>query len=168
MKACWALLNLGANPKWKERILKEYKALVANHTNTLSTEPLYKRLASIPLNAWEDELPSVDLVIRETLRFTTSGPTLRRNVQKDIVVDGVTIKRGDFIAYSTFEAHMNPDIYSNPTSFDPERYLEGREEDKKETSAYIGWGAGTSDLDVLRDGVASSIPFYQGVIHVLE
>ena len=56
---------------------------------------------------------------------------LRRNGQKDIVMNGVTIKRGDFLAFPTFEPHMNPDIYSNPTLFHPDRYLEGREEDKK-------------------------------------
>jgi len=152
MKACWALLNLGANLKWKERVIKEYKALVANHTNTLSTESLHTRLASIPLNAWEDEIPSVDLVIRETLRLSTGGGTaLRRNVQKDITVDGVTIKRGDFMAYSVFGAHINPNIYSDPTSFDPDRYLEGREEDKKEAFAYLGWGAGVSDLNILHE-----------------
>jgi sterol 14-demethylase len=147
MKACWALLNLAANPNWKERLTKEYRALVANHTNTLSTEPLHKRLASIPLNIWEDELPSVDLLIRETLRFTMIGPALRRNVQKDVPVDGVIIKRGDFVVYSMNEAHMNPDIYSNPTSFDPDRYLEGREEDKKETFSHTGWGAGESRFE---------------------
>ena len=142
IKACWALLKLGANPKCKERVVKEYNALIANHTNMLATEPLHKRLASIPLNVWEDELPYVDLVIRETLRFTMSGALLRRNVQKDIAVDGVTINRGDFVAFPTFEPHMNPDIYSNPTLFDPDRYLEGREEDKKEMFAYVAWGAG--------------------------
>jgi sterol 14-demethylase len=148
MKACWVLLKLGADPKCKERVMKEYNTLVANYSNTLSTDPLHKRLASIPLNAWEDELPYVDLVIRETLRFTMSGSLLRCNVQKDIVVDGVTIKRGDFMALPTFEPHMNPDIYSNPTSFDPDRYIEGREEDKKETFAYVAWGAGASDSNI--------------------
>jgi sterol 14-demethylase len=142
IKACWVLLKLATNPKWKERVMKEYDTLVASHSNTLSTEPLHKRLASIPLKAWEDELPSVDLVIRETLRFTIFGPMFRRNMQKDIVMDGVTIKRGDFMALPTFGAHMNPDIYSNPSSFDPDRYLEGREEDKKEMFSYVAWGAG--------------------------
>ena len=142
LQVCWVLLKLGANLKWKERVVKEYNTLIANHTNTLGTEPLHKRLASIPLNAWEDELPSVDLVICETLRFTFSGSMLHRNVQKDIVMNGVTIKRGDFLAFPTFEPHMNPDIYSNLTLFDPDRYLEGWEEDKKEMFAYVAWGAG--------------------------
>jgi len=131
--------------------VKEYTTLVANHSNTLSTEPLHKRLASIPLNAWEDELPSVDLVIRETLRSTLSTVLYRRNLQKDIVVDGVTIKRGDFMALPVLEAHMNPNIYSNPSSFDPDRFLEGREEDKKETFAYFAWGAGATNFDLHSD-----------------
>ena len=142
IKACWALLKLGANPTWKERVIKEYNTLVASHSNTLSTEPLHKRLASIPLNAWEDELPSVDLVIRETLRLTRSNPLFRRNMRKDIVVDGVTVKRGDFMVLPGYGQHMNPDIYSDPFSFDPDRYSEGREEDKKEMFAFVAWGAG--------------------------
>jgi len=127
--------------------MKEYTTLVANRSNTLSTEPLHKRLASIPLNAWEDELPSVDLVIRETLRLTISGAFVRRNMQKDIVLDGVTVKRGDFMALPMFGPHMNPDIYSNPSLFDPDMFLEGREEDKKETFAYLAWGAGASNFE---------------------
>lgn len=38
--------------------------------------------------------------------------------------------------------HMNPDIYTDPTEFDPSRYLAGREEDKKVADAYLGWGGG--------------------------
>ncbi len=38
--------------------------------------------------------------------------------------------------------HMNPEIYTDPTEFDPGRYLPGREEDKKVDNAYLGWGAG--------------------------
>lgn len=118
------------------------KALVANHTNTISPDPLHKRLATIPLNAWEDELPALDLVIRETLRMTLTGSALRRNMNKDITVDGLTIQRGDFMTYQVGEAHFDPEIYTNPEEFDPSRYMEGREEDRKQTFAYIGWGVG--------------------------
>lgn len=149
--------------------MKEYNNLVASHSNTLSTEPLHKRLASIPLNAWEDDLPSVDLVIRETLRITPPSSLFRRNVQKDIVVDGVTIERGDFMALPSHVPHLNPDIYSNPSSFDPERYFEGREEDKKETFAYVAWGAGASNVDhiIYLEIEKWFLLFFQGVIYVL-
>lgn len=38
-------------------------------------------------------------------------------------MNGVTIKHSDFMAYSTFEVHMNPNIYSNPSLFDPKGTL---------------------------------------------
>jgi sterol 14-demethylase len=40
------------------------------------------------------------------------------------------------------DVHMNPDIYPDPPTFDPERYKPGREEDKREHYGYLGWGAG--------------------------
>jgi hypothetical protein len=47
-----------------------------------------------------------------------------------------TIKRGGF-------PYMNPNIYFNPTTFDLERYPEGREEDRKrEIFSYMGWEVG--------------------------
>jgi sterol 14-demethylase len=142
MNSCWTLIHLGSNPSWKQRAIDECKALVANHTNTLSSDPLHKRLSAIPLDAWENELPALDLIIRETLRMTLVGSALRRNVHQDITVDDVIIKRGEFMTYQIADTHMNPDIYTEPTRFDPDRYLEGREEDRKETFAYIGWGVG--------------------------
>ncbi|KAH9478207.1 Cytochrome P450 monooxygenase [Psilocybe cubensis] len=139
---CWTLLFLGSNPVWKKKVVDELKALVANHTDTLSSEPLHKRLAAIPLNAWEEQLPTIDLAIRETLRITATGSTLRRNMHKDVTVDGVTVKRGDFLTYQLADVHLNPEIYKDPMQFDPSRFLEGREEDRKETFAFIGWGVG--------------------------
>ena len=140
--ACWALLYLGAHPTWKRRAIEEYTALVLKHTNTLSSEPLHKRLATIPLDAWENELPSIELIIRETIRMTISFAALRRNVGKELEVEDVVIKRRDFVLYSLGRAHMDSEIYTEPTMFDPDRYLEGREEDRKQTYAYVGWGAG--------------------------
>ena len=55
---------------------------------------------------------------------------------------------------------MNPDIYFNPTMFDPTRFSPDRLEDKKQTHAFLGWGAGEIDtmlnapLTVLRNVLA--------------
>ncbi|KAF9557038.1 cytochrome P450 [Agrocybe pediades] len=139
---CWNLLCLGSSPVWKEKVIEDFKKLLHNNTPAMADEPIYKRLASIPYTAWEDELPAVDLVIKETLRIIGSSSAMRRNIHHDITVDGVSIKRGDFMTYQAADAHFNPDVYTDPKKFDPGRYLEGREEDKKEAYAYIGWGAG--------------------------
>jgi len=141
--SCWALLHLATNPNWKRKAIDEYKALVDKHANTTSSDlALHMRLSTIPLDAWEDELPSLDLIIRETLRISRSATLLRRNIEKDIQVGEAIIKRGDFLAYTSSDVHLNPDIYTNPMAFDPDRYGPGREEDRKETFSYLGWGAG--------------------------
>ena len=65
------------------------------------------------------------------------GPDLKIPGAPDVVVhnDG-------FLLYNMSDVHMNPDIYPDPTTFDPERYKPGREEDKREHYGYLGWGAG--------------------------
>jgi cytochrome P450 len=147
------LLHLGTNPKWKRKAIDECKTLVDKYTNTTSSDPLHVRLSTIPLNVWEEELPSVDAIIRETLRISGSGTFLRRNIVKDIQIGDATIRKGDFVAYSSAEVNLNPDIYTNPMTFDPDRYGPGREEDRKETFGYLPWGAGmylttTSNADI--------------------
>ena len=152
--ASWALLHLGANPKWKRKAIDECKMLVDKYTNTTSSDPLHARLSTIPLNAWEEELPSLDAIIRETLRISVSNTFLRRNIEKDIQIGEVTIRRGDFLAYPSAETNHNPEIYTNPMTFDPDRYGPGREEDRKEAFSYLSWGAGmlylitTSNSDI--------------------
>ena len=136
------MLHLGTNPKWKHKAIDEYKALLNKYTNTTSSDPLYTRFSTIPLNAWEDELPSVDLIIRETLRISGSFMAYRRNIGNDIQAEDATIKRGDYVVYSTDHANLNPNIYTNPMTFDPDRYGPGREEDRKEAFGYLAWGAG--------------------------
>ncbi|KAF4611869.1 hypothetical protein D9613_003960 [Agrocybe pediades] len=140
--SCWTLLYLSSNEEWKQKAEEEIRTMLDNHNLSGSAEPLHRRLASIPLNVWEDELPSVDLIIRETLRVVGAASIIRRNVQDEVVVDGILIQRGDFLTYQVADAHMNSAIYTDPGKFDPSRYLEGREEDKKETFSFLGWGVG--------------------------
>lgn len=75
--------------------------------------------------------------------MTVSFAALRRNVGKELRVEDAVIKPRDFLLYSLGRTHMDPEIYPEPTKFDPDRYLEGRDEDRKQTCAYLGWGAGT-------------------------
>ncbi|KAG6886675.1 hypothetical protein C0992_002857, partial [Termitomyces sp. T32_za158] len=142
MNVCWNLLYLGMNSQWKEKVYAEVQALLAQHTDTLSTQPLYQRLASISMSTWEDEMPAMDSVIRETLRVIATGTLLRRNLGKDVEIEGSKISRGEFLAFSSADVHHNPEIYPEPLSFDPGRFDEGRAEDRKVPLGYVGWGAG--------------------------
>lgn len=140
--ACWAIVFLASHPEWKAKVKAEINAIIEKHTNTLSTEPLHKRLAAIPISVWDDELPVLELVIRETLRLSISGTALRRNVVEELIIANGRVNKGDFVAYSLADVHMNPEIYDQPDKFDPSRFETGREEDKKGTFSFLGWGAG--------------------------
>jgi hypothetical protein len=149
-QACWTLLHLGANPEWKHKITSEIAALVSKYTDSTSADPFHKRLSTIPLHAWETELPILDLVLQETIRFVNTGTLLRRNIVSNFTVSGKNIEKGAFIAYSLADAHMNPDIYSNPRKFDPNRFLESHGEDRKRNFSFLGWGAGALSRHLYR------------------
>ncbi|KAJ8523130.1 hypothetical protein ONZ45_g407 [Pleurotus djamor] len=161
INSCWDMIYLASSPEWKGRVVSEVNSLLEKYTPG-STEPIHQRLSSIPISAWEDEMPAMDLVIRETLRLTLSAAALRRNVLEDLKVDGKVIKKGDFLAYSLADVHLNPEIYSEPLKFDPSRFEAGREEDKKGTWSFLGWGSThhTTPLFVLSEllGVAGRHP----------
>ena len=141
--ACWALLYLGIHDDWRQRAVSEVQSMISAHSDdTLGTEPFHKRLASIPLSAWEDELPALDLIIRETIRLSSSNTLLRRNLRSEVDAGGVRIEKGDFMAYLAADVHMDENIYKNPGMFDPGRYGADRNEDKSVYCGYVGWGAG--------------------------
>ena len=140
--ACWAIVYLSFHDEWKSKAKEEVDALVNKHTTNSSNEPLHQRLASIHVSAWEEEMPVLDLIIRETLRISVNGLTLRRNLLEDLTISGCLVKPGDFVAYSLADVHLDPEVYSRPNEFDPARFSPGREEDKKGTLSYLVWGAG--------------------------
>ena len=140
--ACWALVYLSFHDGWKAKAKAEVDALVNKHTTNSSNEPLHQRLASIPVSAWDEEMPVLELIIRETIRIIVTGLILRRNLSEDMKFSGGLVKPGDFVAYSLADVHLNPEIYSQPYEFDPARFTPGREEDKKGTFSYLAWGAG--------------------------
>lgn len=88
----------------------------------------------------------MDMVIRESMRLNVVWVALRRNVERDITLAGGSVKQGEFLAYNMYDTHMDPEIYTDPTSFDPSRFAPGGQEDQKAPMAYLGWGAGQFPL----------------------
>jgi len=107
-----------------------------------SSEPIHQRLSRIPLSAWEDEMPVVESIIRETLRLVKNDTALRRNFADNLQVAGKTIDKGAFMAYNMADVHLNELFYPEPLKFDPDRFTTPREEDKRGNISFLGWGAG--------------------------
>jgi len=141
---CWMLLHLATNDIWRAKAITEIQHLLNTytHTHAHSSEPIHQRLSTIPITAWEDEMPVIDLIMRETLRLVMNGSALRRNLVDDLQVDGKCINKGVFVAYNLGDVHLDGGIYKEPFMFDPERFCVPREEDKNGELLFLAWGAG--------------------------
>lgn len=122
----------------------EVDAAISKHRATTKQTPL-EILKTLTVDDWESEFNLIDLCLRESIRLQTVGAAFRKNISKRDVVIGDTgevIPPGAFAATHSDDLNMNPDIYTNPSKFDPGRFLPDRAEDQKEPLAFAGWGMG--------------------------
>ncbi|KAF2218975.1 cytochrome P450 [Elsinoe ampelina] len=144
MNVAWVLCYLATEPEWQQRIHVEIDAAVAKH-RTSSSQSSVEVLKSLTLEDWESEFPLTNLCLHESIRLQTVGAAFRKNVSDHDVQIGSTghvIPKGAYAAFHIDDIHMNPDIYSDPTKYDPARYLPDRAEDKRVPHAFGGWGNG--------------------------
>jgi cytochrome P450 len=102
-------------------------------------------LSSIPLTAWENETPVMDMLIRETLRIAQPHSAMRRNMGPETYIDGKVIPTGTLVVYPFSNVHLNPTLYPDPWRFDPTR------PHHQADFAYLGWGGGTSSFFLFHD-----------------
>ncbi|ORY39731.1 cytochrome P450 [Leucosporidium creatinivorum] len=145
INAAFILCHLGVTPEWKFKVLDEIRTVCSRHVPAEHHHlPLTKQLELLPIEAWENDFPMIDLCLKDSIRIHLHGAALRRNLTgKDLKTnEGDVIPDGALLAYHLDEIHQDPEIYPEPTKWDPARYLPERAEDKKAPFAYVGWGAG--------------------------
>ncbi|KAG8984704.1 hypothetical protein FRB94_005877 [Tulasnella sp. JGI-2019a] len=136
------LLHLGTHPEWMSKARAEVAHLAAKYAKDVQA-PLAEQLLSVPLAAWESELPVLELCSRETLRLHAQGTTLRRNIaSEDIKIGNEVIPSGALVFMHSTPIMMNPGVYMNPEIWDPSRYQPDRVEDKNGSHVFLGWGSG--------------------------
>jgi cytochrome P450 family 135 len=77
-------------------------------------------------------------VITESLRLRPVIPIAGRRLVEETEIDGYALPAGTDISPSIYLTHMRPDLYPEPRSFKPERFLE----DGPETYSWIPFGGG--------------------------
>jgi sterol 14-demethylase len=132
------MLNiLAIHTDWQERILAEIEEAAEAHSKDKDKDiPLIEKLKWIPLEAWETSFPSLELCLKEAIRMWTSFAVMRLNKSSEpIPIPGSdeVVPPNTFVLYNSTEVNFSEELYPNPTKFDPERFLEGREEFKKQT-----------------------------------
>ncbi|KAH9855336.1 cytochrome P450 [Lenzites betulinus] len=170
--ASWLITFLSGHPHWREKAAEEVRRLIAEHAahacttaeppreahaprHTCDASPglssLSATLAAIPLSAWETETPTLDALIRETLRVAephvamrqylpSSGPLDEKGVPQlqPLSLGGKTVPPGAFVMYPFSDVHLSPEVYKNPWLWDPGR----SEMSLKAPYTYVGMGAG--------------------------
>lgn len=141
INAAWVLCYLAADSHWLHEVRKEVQATTDKYCP--GPEPLLDRLGKLPLEAWETGFPIVDICLKDSIRLQALGTGFRKNISGKPLQIGTQILPEDaFLVYHFGEHHLNPEIYPNPSKWDPARYLPDRAEDKKDKLAFVGWGAG--------------------------
>ena len=77
-------------------------------------------------------------VIAESLRLRPVVPIAGRRLTEDIEVDGYTLPAGADVSPAIYLSHTRADVYPDPHSFKPERFLDGG----PETYSWVPFGGG--------------------------
>lgn len=101
----WALMYLYYNPEWLAAAREELKA--------------WDPLTFKNLNDW----PRLKAIIQEIERLYPPVPFFILIPVRDFEYQGYRIPRGRRIFYPSTLTHVLPEIYENPLSFQPERFL---------------------------------------------
>lgn len=80
------LIQLTTHPEWIAKIRAEVAQVAAKYAED-PTAPVHEQLLCIPLEAWETELPLMEMALKETMRLNFQTPMVRRNTtEEDIMV----------------------------------------------------------------------------------
>jgi cytochrome P450 len=123
------LQYLGQHPQWQERCRAESAELDA-------------RLDGDPGLADLEGLASLDLVMKECLRLRAPVPVVLRQTVKDTVVLGTRLPAGTYVVVAPQFSHLMPEYWTDPGTFDPERFDADRREDKSHRYAWEPFGGG--------------------------
>jgi sterol 14-demethylase len=142
INAAWVLCYLATSPEWLAKAQEEVRQTASKYARDPSA-PLRHQLDDVPLEAWENEFPIVDMCLKDSIRLNLLGTAFRKNISGKPIPTGngnEVIPANAFVTYATGDVHLNPEYYPDPEKWDPSRYLPERAEDKKSVHGFIGWG----------------------------
>ncbi|MEM9775145.1 MAG: cytochrome P450 [Chloroflexota bacterium] len=124
-------------------------ATLEDHWAELQTE-VDEVLADIPIGQTDAGFPADKLrklvklenFIKETGRLYSPVFQVPRILLEDVVYEDVLIPAGTRARLSLAATHMNPEIFSQPESFDPERFAPPRREDRARPYSLVTFGGG--------------------------
>ena len=117
---------LARHPRWQDRVRDEARALGKAH---LEHDDL-------------DRFESLGWLIREALRLYPPLTSMPRMCVRDTPFRDHLIPANTLVGIFPIHVHHMPELWSDPFSFDPERFSPQRQEDKRHPFAWAPFGGG--------------------------
>nr|HML52437.1 cytochrome P450 [Propionicimonas sp.] len=89
-----------------------------------------------------DSLGTLDLVIKETLRLVAPVPIVMRKTVENVEIAGRHIPADTLVAVAPAVNHFDESCWTDPNTFDPDRFSEPRREDQNHRLGWIPFGGG--------------------------
>ena len=124
----WVLYLFGLHPDEMERARREVDSVLPAGDRTPGPEELRR-------------LEFLDAVIKETLRLYPPIHIGNRRTAEDVQMQGYTIPAGTRVMYSIFLSHRDPQYWSEPDAFIPDRFMRENIE-KRPPLTYVPFGGG--------------------------
>jgi cytochrome P450 len=117
---------LARHPAWQERLRDEARALGKAQLE-------YDDL---------EQLQSLELVIREALRLYPPLTSMPRMCTRETRFQDYVIPAETLVGVFPIQVHYMPELWTEPTRFDPERFGPARQEDRRHAFAWAPFGGG--------------------------
>lgn len=117
---------LGQHPFWQDRLIEEIASL--------GDGPIDEAALA--------KMTETDKVFRESLRLVPPVPFIPRMATRDFHWKGFDIPAGTSLSLNPGVTMLSPELFSNPTTFDPDRFSPERAEDRIHRFAWSPFGGG--------------------------
>ncbi|XP_072032639.1 cytochrome P450 2J4-like [Amphiura filiformis] len=109
----WALLYMIQYPQIQKKVQEEIDSVVGRNRHPKLTD--------------RPHLLYTDAVIHEVSRMCTVLPlSVPHSASQDFTIRGYNIPKDTVLVYNLWAAHNDPDMWKDPETFHPERFLDGK------------------------------------------
>ncbi|KAL6418345.1 hypothetical protein ACFW04_012211 [Cataglyphis niger] len=151
MGITFALLLLAEHKDIQERVRIEVENAMQESGGKLTMRSL-------------QNLPYLERCLKETLRLYPSVHIISRNVEEDIKLHSHVIPAETMLFLNIYGVHRDPNFWSNPEVFDPDRFLPERIQ-KRHPYSYLPFSAGPRNCIGQRFGLLELKAMIAPLIH---
>eukprot|EP00055_Hartaetosiga_balthica_P014591 m.80731 g.80731 ORF g.80731 m.80731 type:complete len:553 (+) comp8633_c0_seq1:75-1733(+) len=120
----WIMFQLSTNPDVKKKLLDETSHILGTGRGSGSTPAEQFDNYVLPDHAELNKLNYTLNALKETLRLYSLVPVVTRIAVEDDDLCGVKVRAGTGIFIHIGAVHHNPEVWSEPRKFQPERFFE--------------------------------------------